>query len=150
MPSTPIYMQCLMQGSYTALTSIVILPRVKVIFLWWGCQLGWSGSEGRWDSIAVWSSLVFWKHALPLVSHTWAYLLSIHSRVPWVPAFLMTLGSVLTVPSAFHSPQRAHLCFLLLSFLGGSDSKESTCNAGDPGSISGLGRSLGEGNGYLL
>ena len=28
--------------------------------------------------------------------------------------------------------------------------KESACNAGDPGSISGSGRSSGEGNGYLL
>jgi len=28
--------------------------------------------------------------------------------------------------------------------------KESACNAGDPGSIPGLGRSPGEGNGYPL
>ena len=28
--------------------------------------------------------------------------------------------------------------------------KESACNAGDPGLIPGLGRSPGEGNGYLL
>ena len=28
--------------------------------------------------------------------------------------------------------------------------KESACNAGDPGSIPGLGRSLGEGKGYPL
>ena len=38
----------------------------------------------------------------------------------------------------------------LVSFLvfpGGSDGKESTCNAGDPGSIPELGRSPGEGNG---
>ena len=35
-------------------------------------------------------------------------------------------------------------------FPGGSDGKESTCNAGDPGSILGLGRSPGEGNGYSL
>ena len=32
---------------------------------------------------------------------------------------------------------------------GGSDGKESACNAGDLGLIPGLGRSLGEGNGYL-
>ena len=32
-------------------------------------------------------------------------------------------------------------------FPGGSDSEESTCNAGDLGSIPGLGRSPGEGNG---
>ena len=37
-----------------------------------------------------------------------------------------------------------------VDFLGGSDSKESACNAGDMGSISGLGRSPGEGNGYPL
>ena len=35
----------------------------------------------------------------------------------------------------------------MLGFPGGSDSKESTCNAGDPGSIPGLGRSFGEGDG---
>ena len=35
-------------------------------------------------------------------------------------------------------------------FPGGSDGKESACNPGDPDSISGLGRSPGEGNGYPL
>ena len=35
-------------------------------------------------------------------------------------------------------------------FPGGSDGKESACNAGDLGSIPGLGRSPGEGNGNLL
>ena len=39
---------------------------------------------------------------------------------------------------------------LNLGFLGDSDRKESTCNAGDMGSISGLGRSAGEGNSYPL
>ena len=38
----------------------------------------------------------------------------------------------------------------LLGFPGGSDGKESTCNAGDLGSISDLGRSPGEGNGNPL
>ena len=33
---------------------------------------------------------------------------------------------------------------------GDSDSKESACNAGDPGSIPGLGRSPGEGKGNPL
>ena len=36
------------------------------------------------------------------------------------------------------------------NFLNGSASKESACNAGDIGSITGLGRSPGEGNGYPL
>ena len=35
-------------------------------------------------------------------------------------------------------------------FPGSSDSKESTCNAGDLCSIPGLGRCPGEGNGYPL
>ena len=35
-------------------------------------------------------------------------------------------------------------------FPAGSDGKESAYNAGDPGSIPGLGRSPGEGNGYPL
>ena len=35
---------------------------------------------------------------------------------------------------------------LVWVFLGDSDSKEFTCNAEDPGSIPGLGRSPGEGN----
>ena len=37
-----------------------------------------------------------------------------------------------------------------MGFLGGSNSKESVCKAGDPGMIPGSGRSLGEGNGNLL
>ena len=49
------------------------------------------------------------------------------------------------------------LSFLLIekmkvkkNFLSGSGSKESVCNAGDPGSIPGSGRSAGEGIGYPL
>ena len=37
-----------------------------------------------------------------------------------------------------------------MGFPGGSAGKESACNAGDLGLISGLGRSPGEGNGYPL
>ena len=40
------------------------------------------------------------------------------------------------------------LCIVV--FPGGSAGKESTCNAGDPGSKSELGRSPGEGKGYPL
>ena len=36
----------------------------------------------------------------------------------------------------------------MVGFPGGSDGKESACNAGDLGSIPGLGRSPGEGKGY--
>ena len=37
-----------------------------------------------------------------------------------------------------------------MGFPGGSDGKETVCNAGDLGSIPGLGRSPGEGNGKPL
>ena len=40
--------------------------------------------------------------------------------------------------------------YLSLDFPGSSDSKDSACNAGDPGSIPGSGRFPGEGNGYPL
>ena len=39
---------------------------------------------------------------------------------------------------------------MFLGFPGGSAGKESACNAGDPGSIPGSGRSPGEGTGYPL
>ena len=39
---------------------------------------------------------------------------------------------------------------MVLGFPGGSDSKESACNAGDLGLIPGSGRSPGEGNGNPL
>jgi len=40
--------------------------------------------------------------------------------------------------------------YVPLGFPGGSEVKASACNAGDLGSISGLGRSPGEGNGTPL
>ena len=46
-----------------------------------------------------------------------------------------------------HTYIHIHSC---KGFPGGSDSKASVCNAGDPGSIPGLGRSPGEGNGSPL
>ena len=39
---------------------------------------------------------------------------------------------------------------VFLGFPGGSAGKESVCNVGEQGSIPGLGRSAGEGNGYPL
>ena len=43
-----------------------------------------------------------------------------------------------------------NLCNTQKGFLGSSAGKESACNAGDPGSIPGSGRSPGEGHGNLL
>ena len=41
-------------------------------------------------------------------------------------------------------------CIQFWGFPGGSDSKESACNAGDSGSVPELGRFPGKGNGYPL
>ena len=43
-----------------------------------------------------------------------------------------------------------YFSFLMIFFSGGSDNKESVCNAGDSGSILGSGIFSGEGNGYPL
>ena len=48
------------------------------------------------------------------------------------------------------SPTLAGGFFTTRASLGGPAGEESACNAGDLGSISGLGRSPGEENGYLL
>ena len=49
-------------------------------------------------------------------------------------------------------PERIYMflkrAIVVVGFPGGSDGKESACNVGDLGSIPGLGRSPGEGNGY--
>ena len=51
-----------------------------------------------------------------------------------------------------HTDTHTHNCLYLLipNLPGGSISRESTCDAGDPDSIPGRGRSPGEGNGYSL
>ena len=50
--------------------------------------------------------------------------------------------------SILQERRKGNLC--TMSFPGSSDGKESACNVGDLGLISGLGRSPGEGNGYPL
>ena len=65
-----------------------------------------------------------------------------HLLLPYLPQG-PGLGSESLVSLTFPLPHG-----LGLGFPGGSDGKEFTCNAGDLGSIPGLGRSAGEGNGY--
>ena len=86
------------------------------------------------------------------------------------PAVLPAVGQVLTVTLAFvlssdswapSSPPCPPVVFLPMLVVsvsdrshmkdtGGSDGKEPACYAGDPGSVSGSGRSPGEGNGNPL
>ena len=83
----------------------------------------------NWGYVAV-----MWpKHTLPLslpcLNHDLSMVQGLRHNFEWI------LGLIL---------------WLWTNFPGGSDSKESTCNAGDLGSIHGSGRSPGEGNGYPL
>ena len=72
--------------------------------------------------------------------------------------FLSHHSTILTIPSSWSkmapaAPPNVTLYELLcepLGFPGGSDGKESACNMRDLGSILGLRRSPGEGNGYPL
>ena len=66
--------------------------------------------------------------------------------------FLIIVGKIPSISSSvsLFQQKRDALCFEILGFLGGSDGKESACNAGDPGSTLGLGRHPGEENGYPL
>ena len=57
-----------------------------------------------------------------------------------------TLVQFLCQEDPMEEGQATHSIFL--GFPGGSVGKQSACNAGDLGSIPGLGRSPGEGNGY--
>ena len=82
-------------------------------------------------------------------------------KYPLAQRFPLLLPKVATRRQHFFMLQTLEVCFLffffplanfnfLLGFPGGLESNESACNAGDPSSIPGSGRSLGEGNGSLL
>ena len=60
----------------------------------------------------------------------------------------LTLGNLRTYWSSL--THAGYLKLYELTFTGGSEVKASACNAGDLGSIPGLGRSPGEGNGNPL
>ena len=98
-----------------------------------------------------------------LVNHFTSHLhAERNSRCRWASVeedYTQAKGPQLTSPRravvisfCHHSPSTiiSPLAFLSLGFLGGSAGKESTCNAGDLGSIPGLERSLREGKGYPL
>ena len=66
------------------------------------------------------------------------------------PGWLTLLPSKLTTSYPPFSPQASPDSAPIWGFPGGSDSKDSACNAGDVGSIPGSGRSSGKGNGNPL
>ena len=104
-------------------------------------RLAWvSEDSGPRPGSASLGESPFWAHRPDVGEASWIWTLPTHKR---------HLGSFkkanIQPPSEIMiQGLRQHTC--LHSFLG----KESTCKAGDPGSIPGLGRSPGEGSGHLL
>ena len=71
-------------------------------------------------------------------------------KVGFVFFFLYFIIFFSKIASTKRNSLEASILLLFRGFPGGSDGKESACNAGDPGLIPGLGRSPGEGNGNSL
>ena len=95
------------------------------------------------DALFFWNSLAF-----SMIQH----MLAIWSLVP-----LPSLKPALTSGSSWFTYRRLMACihliisaYIYMGFPCGSAGKESTCSVGDLGLIPGLGRSPGEGKGYLL
>ena len=85
------------------------------------------------------------------VGHDWATSLSLftfmHWRRKWQPTPVFLAGESQGRGSLLGSHRVGHdWSDLAAAAAGGSDGKASACNAGDPGSIPGLGRSPGEVN----
>ena len=76
----------------------------------------------------------------------------IPKSITWVPSILFIAYIKATLPPLDNQNHWSGWwpLFLHAGFPGSSVGKESACNVGDLGLISGLGRSLGEGNSYPL
>ena len=118
--------------------------KVKVLFQW--CQRSYTKQVSKWKE-----TLVFWglfpqafftvkQLECLLEGNNLPLFLSTYLSIFWIYAYVPDTVFCL---SAFY--------FVLeWGFPGGSDGKESACNAVDPGSIPGLGRTPGEGIGNPL
>ena len=88
---------------------------------------------------------MIWEHKQSTVSENIIHM-SEDGKERWKSSTYETIGRLEII--------RKESCFKLLeivdNFPGGSDSKVSAYNAGNPGSIPGLGRYAGEGNGNPL
>ena len=62
----------------------------------------------------------------------------------------MPLEKIVKYPRYIYIFKAVQVISLEISFPGDSDSNKSACNAGNPGSFPGSGRSPGERNGYPL
>ena len=74
----------------------------------------------------------------------------LNKLLPWWSWRYLEESNLLSMRSVVNWPSIRVTCVFYKGFPGGSDGKESTCNAGDRGSIPGSGRSPAEGNGNPL
>ena len=90
---------------------------------------------------------------VPSVKHKAVMAAAFPLPVPCCAKSLQLCATLCDLTGCSLSGSSVHACPTLintqsveLTFPGGSDGKESACDAGDPGSIAGSGRSPGEGN----
>ena len=115
----------------------------------------WEGGDGEEGTVTYyWPILKFWAHQsiqLEAQNHNdtqGGKSISLEmslSKLRPLPAYLRRFLPCLRLLLTYLSPS-----WLVLAFRGVSEGKESACNAGDPGSITGSGRSPREGNGNPL
>ena len=99
------------------------------------------------------------KYSFPLVKDFCQYLTGVCENccicrcildAPWRELYsTSTYSSIILSTSSDTTNQNNGSLWLWMGFPGGSNSKKSTCNAGDLGSVPILGRSPGEGNDRL-
>ena len=108
---------------------------------------------GVWNSQGGGKDKLFCLHSLVLVNYTTQFKLCTRDYTTTVyPAggqFLLP-ENLLTNPGILECILWEWVWRIFLLLNGGSDGKASACSAGDPGSIPGLGRAPGEGNGNPL
>ena len=142
-------------NSNTLATSCKELIHWKGPWFWEGLGAGGEGDDRGWDgwmASLTWCTWVWvnsgswWWTGRPVVLrfmgsqrvvHDWA------TELNWTEAHPSVNKSGVFFSLYLGSPYDHH-------FPGGSDDKESACNAGDQGLVPGSGRSPGEGNGYPL
>ena len=89
-----------------------------------------------------------WRQLHPFL--WWGYQESLLSNIPWCKYIYTHTHTVYEYTHIYSVYMCVCVHIHIYGFPGGSDSKESTCNAGDLDSIAGLGRFPGERNGNPL
>ena len=150
-----VYLICSINSIRASLAAQIVenLPAVQETWVW---SPGWEDPLEK--GMATHSSILAWRipwtekpgglqsMGSQRIRHDWATNTHAHTH---------TNSIYVSIPiSQFHMYVLMYdICFSLSDLRGFSDSsvgKESSCNAGDPSSIPGLGRSAGEGKGYPL